>query len=171
MRRIILASGIIVGILVNLTGADACGDKTLRIGRGARFQRTTHPAAVLIYLPSDAIATAAERAPRLQSFLRKVGHKAHVVQGTDKLSEVLNSGQYDLVFSNLAEAGSLQKQIEASASKPVLVAVVSKGTKAEVATAQKQYKYVVKNPNSGDEYLDAIEEAMRSRLRILAKKV
>jgi hypothetical protein len=73
-------------------------------------------------------------------------------------------------LSNLAEVAGLQKQIEASASKPVLVPVVSKGTKAEVAMAQKQYKFLVKNPNSGDEYLDAIEEAMRSRLRILAKK-
>jgi hypothetical protein len=171
MQRIVLALGIIAGLLVNLTAADACGDKTLRIGRGARFQRTAHAAAVLIYVPSDAPATAVERAPRLQSFLKRVGHKAQVVRGTDKLSEVLNSGQYDLVLGNLADFAGLQKQIEASASKPVLVPVISRGTKAEVATAQKQYKYIVKNPNSGDEYLDAIEEAMRSRLRILAKKV
>ena len=92
-----------------------------------------------------------------------------MVQGTDRLSEVLDSGQYDLVFGNLAEVAGLQKQIEASASKPVVIPVVSKGKK--MATAQKQYKYIVKNPNSGDEYLDVIEEAMRSRLRILAKKV
>jgi hypothetical protein len=49
--------------------------------------------------------------------------------------------------------------------------VVYKGAKAEVAAAQRQYRRIVKNPNSGDEYLDAIEEAMRSRMRLLAKKV
>ena len=169
MRRIIIASGIVtIILLLEVMAVFACGDKTLRIGRGAIFKRNGHPAAILIYIPSDAPAAVAERAPRLQTFLNKAGHKAVVVQGRDRLSEVLNSGQYDLVLGNLVEVASLQEPIESSASKPVLVPIVSKATKA---AAQKQYRYIVRDPNSGDEYLDAIEEAMRSRMRILAKKV
>jgi DNA-binding NtrC family response regulator len=167
MRRLVPAIVTIAGIVLFGIGvADACGDKALRIGRGIRFQRTSHPASVLIYIPSNY-----PRSTQLQSMLKKVGHKSAAVQGADRLSEALRSGQYDLVFADLAEAASLEKQIESSPSKPVLVPVVSKGTKAEVTAAQKQYKYFVKDPHNADRYLDAIEQAMRSRVRLLSKKV
>ena len=166
MRRLVTAFVIIAGFALFSTGvADACGDKALRIGRGIRFQRTSRPASVLIYIPSNFL-----RATQLQSMLRKVGHKSATAQGADKLSEALKSGQYDLVFADLAEAASLEKQIAYTSTKPVLVPVVSKGTKAEVSAAQKQYRYFVKDPHSADRYLDAIEQAMRSRVRLVAKK-
>ena len=166
MRRTALAVVIIAGtLLLSIAVVEACGDKALRIGRGVRFQRTSRPAAVLIYIPSNAT-----RASQLQSMLKKVGHKSYAAQGVDSLSEALKSGQYDLVFTDLAAAASLETNIETSPSKPVLVAVVSEGTKAEVTAAKKQYRYVVKNPHSADQYLDAIEEAMRSRVHLLAKK-
>jgi DNA-binding NtrC family response regulator len=166
MRKIILAIVISAAIvLLSIVVANACGDKALRIGRGIRFQRTSHPVSVLIYLPSNAT-----RATQLQSMLKKVGHKSYTVQGADGFSEALHSGQYDLLFTDLAEAARLEKQIGAPSSKPVLVPVVSEGTKAEVTAAKKQYRYVVKNPHSADQYLDAIDEAMRSRVHLLAKK-
>lgn len=166
MRRMVLAGVILTGIvLLNIAVADACGDKALRIGRGIRFQRTSHPAAVLIYIPSNTL-----RATQLQSMLKRVGHKSAAVQSGDRLNDALKSGQYDLVFTDLAEAASLEKQIVTLTAKPVLIPVVSTGTKAEVSAAQKQYRYVVKDPHSADRYLDAIEYAMRSRVRLLAKK-
>ena len=166
MRRMVFAVVIITGIaLLSFAVVDACGDKALRIGRGIRFQRTSQPAAVLIYIPSNAT-----RASQLQSMLKKVGHKPYAAQGVDSLSEALKSGQYDLVFTDLAAAASLETSIKTSPSKPALVAVVSEGRKAEVTAAQKQYRYVVKNPHSADQYLDAIEDAMRSRVHLLGKK-
>lgn len=166
MRRILIAPAIIAGIvLFGIPAADACGDKALRIGRGIRFQRTTHPASVLIYIPSNNL-----RATQLQSMLKTVGHKSSAVQSEDRLGDALKSGQYDLVFTDLGAAASLETNIKTSPFKPVLVAVVSEGRKAEVTAAKKQYRYVVKNPHSADQYLDAIEDAMRSRVRLLAKK-
>ncbi len=165
MRRMVLAIVIIAGsVLLGMSAANACGDKSLRIGRGIRFRRASHPAAVLIYIPANA-----KRATQLHSMLKKVGHKSYAVQGVDSVSEALKSGQYDLVFADVAEAPSLEKQIQASASKPRLVPVVSNGTKAEVTEAKKHYKYFVKNPHSADHYLEAIDEAMRSRVRLLTK--
>ncbi len=166
MRRILLAVVVIAGVvLLSIAVADACGDKSLRIGRGIRFQRSSHPTAVLIYLPSNAT-----RAAQLQSMLKRVGHKADSAQDAGRLSEALTSGQYDLVFAEFAEAAKLARQIETSRSKPVLVPVISSGTKAEVTAARTQYRYVVKNPHNADNYLDAIDEAMRSRVHLLAKK-
>lgn len=177
MRRIILTLGICSGILLlSLTTADACGDKSLRIGRGARFQRTLRPAAILVYLPQRAPVVAAAKAPQLhsltpqlQSMLKKVGHNPYAVEDAGQLSEALKSGQYDLVLTDLTVAAGLQKQIESSSSKPVVVPVGYKLTKAEAEAAKKQYQYIVKNPSSADEYLDAIEDAMRSKVRILRK--
>ena len=167
MRRMVFAIVVLAGIvLLSVAVVDACGDKALRIGRGIRFQRTSQPAAVLIYMPSNAT-----RAAQVQSLLKKVGHKSYAAQGEDNFRDALNSGQYNLVLSDLAAASSLGRQIESSPSKPVLVAVVSEGTKAEVAAAQKRYNHIVKNPHSAERYLDAIEEAMRSRVRLLSKKV
>jgi len=169
MRRITIAFVIALGIsLLSIAFADACGDKLLRIGRGARFQRTMHPAMVLIYLPSSATADASTKAPKLQAFLKKAGHKSSIVQGTDRLSQALGSGQYDVVLVGLAEVSGVQRQAEAAVSKPVVVPLIFNASKAEVAAAKKRYRCVVKNPNDGDEYLDAIEEAMRSRMRAKA---
>jgi len=177
MRRIILAIVIFAGILsLSLTTADACGDKSLRIGRGARFQRTMRPAAILIYLPPRSPLTAAAKAPqfqsltpRLQSMLKKEGHKPYAVEDAGQFSEALKSGQYDLVLTDLADAASLQKQIESSSSKLVVIPVGYKLTKAEAEAAKRQYQYIIKNPSNADEYLDAIEEVMRSRVRMLQK--
>lgn len=166
MRRMLFSFVVVAAaFLLSLAIVDACGDKALRIGRGIRFQRTTHPAAVLIYIPSNAT-----RAAQLQSMLKKVGHKSYAAQGEDSFSDALRSGQYDLVLSDLGVAANLGRQIESATSRPVLVAVVSEGTKAEVAAAQKQYSHLVKNPHNPGRYLDAIDEAMRSRARLLARK-
>jgi len=169
MRRITIVFVIALGIsLLSIAVADACGDKLLRIGRGARFQRSLHPAVVLIYLPSTAPAEASTKAPKLQAFLKKAGHKSSIVQGADRLSQALGQGQYDIILTDLSEIAGVQRQIEGSASKPILVPMIFKGTKADVAAAKKHYRCVVKNPNDGDEYLDAIEEAMRLRMRAKA---
>ena len=171
MRRITIAFVIALGIsLLSLAVADACGDKLLRMGRGVRFQRSSHPATVLIFLPSTAPAGASTKAPQLQAFLKKAGHKPIIVQGADRLSQALSSGQYDVVLAGLAEVAGVQKQIEASGSKPAVVPMIFNGTKADVAAAKQHYRCVVKNPNNGDEYLDAIEEVMRSRMRVVQKK-
>jgi DNA-binding NtrC family response regulator len=167
MRRMVFLIVFLAGsALLTTAVADACGDKALRIGRGIRFQRTSNPAAVLIYLPSNA-----PRASQLQSMLRKAGHKPYTAQGFDSLDNALKTGQYDLVMTEFSAAASVDKQIEMASSHPLIVAVVSERTKAEVTAAKKQYRYIVKNPHSAEQYLDAIDEVMRSKVHLLAKKV
>jgi hypothetical protein len=170
----ISALGIVATVcMLSIPPVDACGDKTLRIGRGARFHRTTHPAAVLIYLPGNSVNSAPVRptpqsvAPALQTLLKRLNARSRTVQGVEGLTEALKA-QYDVVLADLAEAGNLQKQIEASTSKPVVIPVACAETKVQAGPAKKQYGFVVKNPTSGEEYLDVIEDAMRSRMRALA---
>jgi DNA-binding NtrC family response regulator len=166
MRRTLFVAAFVSALLVtDLPIIRACGDKVLRIGRGVRFQRTSHPVAVLIYIPSNA-----ERATQLQSMLEKVGHASYKAQDVDSLRTALMSRRYDVVFTDLADAAQLEKQIEALPSKPVVVPVVSKESKAEISVAKKQYSCLVTHPHSGDHYLDAIDEAFRSKVHLLPNK-
>lgn len=165
MRRKLTALVIVSGMfLCNIAAVNACGDKALRIGRGIRFQRAINPKSILIYIPSNVT-----RASQVQSLLKKVGHKPYWAQSDNNLSEALKSGKYDLVFTDLGVAQNLTHQINNSPSKPVLVAVVSEGTKAEVKAAQKQYNHIVKNPHNAVSYLEAIEVALRSKPNLSKK--
>ena len=159
MRRPLIVLVILSGMFfLSIAAAHACGDKALRIGRGIRFQRAVNPKSILIYIPSNVT-----RASQVQSLLKKVGHKPNWVQSENNLSEALKSGKYDLVFTDLGAAQSLAPQIGNFSSKAVLVAVVSEGTKAEVRAAQKQYNNIVKDPHNAISYLEAIDQAMRSK--------
>jgi hypothetical protein len=182
MRRAMLAFWIVAGIcLQSIPPADACGDKSLRIGAGIRFRRTMHPAKVLIYVPNSTPDNATTRAlcfqpltAKLRDLLTDKHHTPQTVRSATVLAELLSSGKYDVVLTDLSEAGAVQNQIDNAPSKPLVVAVASSDTskqaRAEVDAAKKQYRYIVTNPNRADQYLDAIEEAMKSRMKILAKK-
>jgi eukaryotic-like serine/threonine-protein kinase len=84
-----------------------------------------------------------------------------------KLEALAPAGRrnYDIILTDLSDAPRLQKQIETSTSKPTIVPIAIKATKAERVAAKKEYKCLVKDSNDGDEYLDAIEAAMRLRTR------
>src|SRR5256714_15304722 len=127
MRRITIVFVIALEIsILSFAVADPCGNKLLRMGRGARFQRSLPPAMVLIYLPSTAPAELSTKAPKLQAFLKKAGHKSSIVQGADRLSQALGQGQYDIILTDLSEIAGVQEQIEGSASKPILVPMIFK---------------------------------------------
>jgi hypothetical protein len=167
MRKLLVAMALVsITLLSSLMRADACGDKTLRVGRGIRFHRmfaAAHPAAILIYAPSDSAAISPAKVPQLQSYLKNVGHRPYAVADFDKLSEALKSGHYDLVMTDLADAARLRKEIESSSWRPVVVPVFFKLTKAETAAAEKQYRIIVKNSARADDYLAAIYEVMKSK--------
>ena len=162
MRKIVLALALSAVVLpLGPPAARACGDKSLRLGRGVRFRRTTNPASILIYISPNAAADALSKVPRLQSFLKKAGHRSSVVQGEGQLGEALGSARYDIVLSSLDEAAGLRRRLESSASRPALVPIVFRGGSVEAS----QYPFVVKNAGSGEDYLEAIEGAMKTRTR------
>ena len=142
--------------------ANACGDKTMRVGRGLRFhqpQAAKNPSSILIH----ASALPAGNASRLKDFLKAVGHKANTFDDVDLLSEDLKTGQYDLVLTNLAAAANLQKKLASLSPKTVVVPVTFKQPKAEEAVAAMQYKVIVKNPKYAEDFLPAVNQVMRSR--------
>jgi ABC-type amino acid transport substrate-binding protein len=172
MRRL-MAGGGILGALALLSGSSiglACGDKLLVIGRGVRFQRaySGRQANVVIYSSGTQSGTALG-STRLQTALKQAGHKLQTVQGASQLSEVLKSGKVDVVLADFADLAGITRQLQSASSNPAVLPVLVKPSKAELAAAQKDYKLALKSNADEIQYLTAIDEAMKLRLRIGAK--
>jgi ABC-type amino acid transport substrate-binding protein len=135
-----------------------------------RFQNAyaLHQANIVIYsngTQSSAILASA----KLQTRLKQAGHKLQIIEGASQLDEALKSGKVDVILADFADLAGITRQLQSTPSKPVVVPVLSKPSKAELAAAQREYKFALKASADEIQYLTAIDEAMKSRLRIGAK--
>ena len=149
-------------LLSVVTDVNACGDKTLAVGRGIRMYEMSarhNPSAILIYSPT----IAAEKTSPLMQILKRVGHRPTAVGNAAQLSAALKSAQYDLVLTELADVSNVQRQVDAFAPKTVVVPVLYKVSKAEQASAARLYKVIVKNPTTGADYLAAVHQVMKAK--------
>lgn len=169
MRR--LAGILFVAIaLLGGTAALACGDKLLAIGRGLRFQHASaaREANLVIYSTETQTGSTLGSA-KLQTTLRRAVHKLQVVQDGSQLEEALKSGRVDVVLVDFADLTGVTRQLQSAPSKPVILPVLVKPSKLELAAAQKEYKFALKANADELEYLTAIDEAMKSRLKTIAR--
>jgi hypothetical protein len=149
-----------------LSGANACGDKLLRIGRNFRYHQRyvkKRPARMLIYTPAYSTTLPGAKAAQIQDYFQKVGHKPLAVDNIDKLTEALKSGQYDLILTDFADAATLQRQVASTPSQTVVLPVLYKRSKSEETDAAKQYPAMIKNPTDAMDFLQAIYKVMKSR--------
>ena len=165
-RRFPTAMLLLAGLLAT-RGADlsACGDKSLAAG-GIRMQRALaarYPASVLIYTPSASRLHGAARELDLQKTLRLVGHTYREVASETDLQAQVDSGLYNILLTDIADAAALRARFESSASRVVIVPVLYKPTKAEAAEAAKQGRFLIKAPARAAQYLTTIAEAVASR--------
>jgi ABC-type amino acid transport substrate-binding protein len=165
-------AGAVLGSAALLSGTAvlACGDKLLVIGRGVRFQRAyaSRQANLVIY-SNGTQSDATLRSAKLQATLKQAGHKLQTVEGASQLGEALKSGRVDVVLADFADLAGVTRQLQSAPSKPVILPVLFKPSKAELAAAKKEYTFVLKAPGDEVQYLVAIDEAMKSRLKIAAK--
>jgi ABC-type amino acid transport substrate-binding protein len=161
-------AGAVLGSAALLSGTAvlACGDKLLAIGRGVRFQRAyaATQANLLIYSTGtqrDAILSST----KLQTTLKRAGHKLQIVEGDSQLDEALKSGKVDVVLVDFGDLGRITRLLQSAPSKPSILPILFKPSKAELAAAQREYKFVLKAPADETQYLIAIDEAMKFRLR------
>ncbi len=170
MRRLGFAGAVLGAALLSANVGLACGDKLLVIGRGVRFQRANaqYQANLVIYsngTQSGSILTSA----KLQTTLKHAGHKLQMVEGASQLDEALKSGKVDVVLADFADVAGIARELQSAPSKPVVLPVLGKASKAELAAAQRDYKFALKGSADEIQYLTAIDEAMKLRLRTIAK--
>jgi hypothetical protein len=165
MRKVSVVLIVITAIgLSPVKFASACGDKTMRVKTGLRFYQpkiAKHPSSILIH----SAALPAGKAIELRDFLNKVGHKATAIDDVSGIKNNLRSVHYDLVLTTLAEAPDLQKQVDSFTPKTRVVPVLFKQPEADAKAASKQYKFIVKNPKDGLDFVIAIAKVMDSQSR------
>jgi ABC-type amino acid transport substrate-binding protein len=169
MRRLVVTAASVLMTFLSGTAAFACGDKLLAIARGVRFQHIqgAHQASLVIYSAGTQNGAALDSA-RLQTTLKRSVRNLQVVHDGSQLDQALKSGQVDVVLVDFTDVTGIAGHLQSAPSKPVILPVLIKPSKAEFAAAQKAYKFALK---AGDdiEYLTAIDEVMKSNLRTSAR--
>ena len=157
MRRV-LVIGVIAMVIASSVDLGACGDKFLRVGRSARFRRyaAVHPAAILILSPANSTRAGIQE---LQTILKQAGHRPVAVEHGMSIVSALAAAQYDIVIADYADADRIKRDIQTTASKPQVLPILYKPTKAVEAEAEKQYACLIK-PHAMTKY-DALAEIDR----------
>jgi hypothetical protein len=161
-------SALILTIAVAVTALspvlEACGDKFLLVGRGARFQRvyaSVYPGKVLIYARPSTDPKAMIRDPQLHKALRQAGHAVSVIEDWTLLEQAMKTVPVDLVLVDVGEAERLQKLMVAAPGSPDPLYVSSPAS----AAASKQFVCQLKSSDRPVRYLDEVENVMKARSR------
>jgi hypothetical protein len=167
------AIGIVaVGFLVlGETITHACGDKLLVFRNGIRAQRayaSAHPGSLILY-PNGRDSGAALKSSKLQTTLKESGHKFEVVEDTLQFNQALKSGKVDVVLVDITDALAITQELQSAFTKPTILPVLYKPSKAELAEARKQYKVALKSTSDELEFLIAINDVMKTRAKAPGK--
>jgi hypothetical protein len=162
-RRVLLVAALVVVASAAYPVVQACGDKFLMVGRGAKFQRayaSVHPGKVLIYARPSTAERAAIRDPQLHRALRQAGHAVSVIEDWALLEQALKTVAVDVVLVDAAEATRLQSAIASSPTRPdtLYVAFPNAAPPPDVICR-------LKSSDRPLRYLDEVENTMKARAR------
>jgi hypothetical protein len=145
----------------------ACGDKFLMLSRGTRFDRAPsarQAAEVLVYAAPASRMTAALNRLSVAAALKRAGYRPLSVDGAEAFEQALRRGGWDLVVVDLADAPAVAARA-GGASAPLVVPVALDATREEVTRARTRYVKVIASPAKGQTFVDALDDAMASRLK------
>jgi hypothetical protein len=163
MRRTLVAVFLVAaGIVMVRAGLIACGDKSLAPGGIRNMRAANRPASILIYGQAGSRIAAAARELKLQETLQRNGYAHRDATTSDELDAALASGQLDVIMADVADVPALQQRVASMPSRPTVVAVAYRLTKAEGAAAKNE-RFLVKVPSLEVEYLDTITKAIRTK--------
>jgi ABC-type amino acid transport substrate-binding protein len=166
MRRLVVSALFLLVMLLSGSAALACGDKLLALGRGVRFQRiyAARQANLVIYSAGTQNGAALDSA-RLRTALKRTVRNLELASDGSQLDQTLKSGQVDVVLVYFADLAAIARQLQSAPSRPIILPVLIKPSRAEFAAAQSQYKFALKAAADELEFLTAIDEAMKAKLK------
>jgi len=168
MRRSVVAGLVLAAIVLSAVAAFACGDKLVLIGAFGRYRQVNaaiHPASILAYTRQDTTLSEVFRDLQAQPALKQAGHKFQAVEDSKELDLALLTGKFDVLMADAADADSLAEKARSAPSKPAVLPVVYKSTKAEANAVEKRFHCILKAPASPSNYIAAIDEAMALKLK------
>jgi hypothetical protein len=162
-RRVLLVVALVVVASAAYPVVQACGDKFLMVGRGAKFQRayaSVHPGKVLIFARPSTAERAAIRDPQLHRALRQAGHAVSVIEDWALLEQALRTVPVDVVLVDVAEATRLESAIATSSTRPDTLYVAFPNAVPPPSVICK-----LKSSDRPLRYLDEVENTMKARAR------
>jgi hypothetical protein len=105
---------------------------------------------------------AAEKDVQLQTVLKLAGHKLKPIESRTEFLRALTSGGYDAVIADLSDAQALKTNVEGAPGKPMLLPLLYKPSKDQLAAAQKQFRCSFK-AEKNNPILKVLDEAMKSK--------
>jgi hypothetical protein len=152
-----VAAGCLAGAVADV---DGCGDKFLRVGRGARYQRgyvAIRPACILLYARPGSALGATMR--ELEPTLKRAGHKPTVVEDSRAMAAAMSHDHPNLVLAALEDIGAVEKAVGASARADVLPVLVHPSAGAR-EDALRDYHHVAESPGRKQDLLARIDDVM-----------
>jgi hypothetical protein len=153
-----------LGISAMYPVAQACGDKFLMVGRGAKFQRAyaaVYPGKLVIYVKGPADPKAAIRDPQLHKALRQAGHTVSIIDDWTLLEQAVKTGPVDIILADAADAPRLQPVVAGALAHPdaMYVAFPSK----QSTLTDKSLNVRLKSSDRALKYLEEVDNVMKSR--------
>jgi CheY-like chemotaxis protein len=171
MKKSLVALGVLFIYSIGSTELLACGEKFLVASRGTRYQRAgqaRQSAAILVYLnASSALPKAFEKVS--DETVRKAGYRLTSVANTTELEQALRQGGWDLVLTDLADSATVRGRIQGSGG-PMVVPVAYNVTGTVLAQAKKDFQRVLKGPIKSQAFLDALDDALALRAKLVKSK-
>ncbi|HEX4347725.1 MAG TPA: hypothetical protein VHZ73_09140 [Vicinamibacterales bacterium] len=160
-----LVAGVLAVSCVSPRIVVACGDKFLVVNRGTRFDRPTtrRPAAVLVYAKPASDLTKTLAALPVEATLRKAGYQPSTVASERELDDALAAHTWDLVLADALDVRAIRQRL--SRPSPVVVPVVYGVSVAGIKQLKAEFPSLVRAPNRSQNFLDAVEDALRSAPR------
>lgn len=144
----------------------ACGDKFLLNGKGAKFRQAyaaIYPASVVVVALPQRDSGKALRDPRLLTDLKQAGHQVAVVEDERALAHTLTSGRVDVLLTDAADADRLTALADSAPTRPKVLPVMFRPTKQEISAVEARYKQNLKSGDRSIKYLSAIEDVMKAK--------
>ena len=164
MRKLVLAAGVVGGMLAMGADAVACGDKLVVVGRGLRARRVKGTSAsILVWAQPRGAVSAAIGQGQLRTELERAGHRVRSVVSRQELENALQVGTYDLVLADLDAMAVAATKADGAASKPTVLPTLYNPSEAELNAATNAYRCVLKSPGNRKDYLSVVDEAMTLR--------
>ena len=165
MRSLTLLAACLL-VVSDTSSADACGDKFLRVGRGARYQRAyvaVHPASVLLLArPGSSVATALRE---LEPALKRAGHKAEVVQDPSAIGPALSRKPFQIILADIKDLPAAESAVKANGTRVELLPFLDQPAPAARAAAEQDFRCVAETPGKKGQVLAEIDELMEITLK------
>ncbi len=161
-------ASILAAALLTTSGAtdtQACGDKFLRVGRGARYQRAyvaAHSATILLLArPGSSVAASLRE---LEPALKRAGHKPVLVEDASAVAPALGRERFNIILADLKDVSSVESAAKAD-GRVDLLPLLDQPTPAARASATQDYRCVADTPGKKAQVLAEIDEIMEIALK------